>query len=73
MGGLEPVDDERYRKIEERVAWLERHVLEQDKAMMELGDELTRARKALQQMQERVRSGGDTGEISDTNERPPHY
>jgi len=67
------VDDERYRKIEERVAWLERHVLEQDKAMMELGDELLGARKLLQQMQERLRTGGDAGEISDANERPPHY
>lgn len=67
------MDDERYRKIEERVAWLERHVLEQDKAMMELGDELLGARKLLQQMQERLRTGGDSGEISDANERPPHY
>lgn len=67
------MDDERYRKIEERVAWLERHVLEQDKAMMELGDELLGARKLLQQLQERLRTGGDSGEISDANERPPHY
>lgn len=67
------MDDERYRKIEERVAWLERHVLEQDKAMMELGDQLVSARKSLQQMQERLRTGGDAGEISDADERPPHY
>ncbi len=67
------MDDERSRKIEERLAWLERHVLEQDKAMMELGDELARTRKVLQQMQERLRSGGESGEIADADERPPHY
>lgn len=70
------MDDTRYQRIEERLAWLERHVLEQDKAMLEMGRTLDALRKQLTEFRNRQAgpsAGGGEGEIFDGNERPPHY
>lgn len=69
------VDDIRYQRIEERLAWLERHVLEQDKAMMDMGRENDALKKQLTELRGRqAYTGNTTGEdIFDGNERPPHY
>ena len=71
-------DDERVVRLEEKVAYLERHVTAQDKVMLELGDALARLRAELRMLRERATdsSGGgsgnaDGGEMRD--ERPPHY
>lgn len=69
-------NDERLNRIEERIAWLERHVIQQDRAMLELGEENARLRKELTAIRGRVSTGplpgeGDPGQLS--NERPPHY
>ncbi len=56
------------------MAYLERHVTEQDKAMLELAEDLARLQKELLKLRERAPEGltGAPGdEISD--ERPPHY
>jgi SlyX protein len=59
--------------LEERITWLQRHVIEQDKAMLELGDELARLRAEVKAMRERL-SGLDEGAgPSAPDERPPHY
>ena len=71
------VDDARYQRIEERVAWLEKHVLEQDKAMLELARGADSLRRQLAEMRERLVPGASpgqaAGEIFDGEEKPPHY
>ena len=70
---------ERILKLEEKVAYLERHVTAQDKVMLELGDALTRLRAEVRIMRERAGEGAagggagrdESGDIVD--ERPPHY
>ena len=42
--------DERVRRLEEKMAYLERHVVEQDKAMLELTEQLARLRLAPDDM-----------------------
>lgn len=61
-------------RLEERLAWLERHVVEQDKAMLEMSDDIIRLRRELRALKERQPSG-DSGELggSPAEERPPHY
>jgi len=58
--------------LEERLAWLERHVTEQDKAMLALHDELSRLRAELKQLRERPAAGSES-EPPDSVDRPPHY
>lgn len=71
------VDDARYQRIEERVAWLERHVLEQDRAMLELSRSNDLLRKQLKELGGRLGTQGQSGlagdEVFDGNEKPPHY
>lgn len=64
------------RRLEEKVAYLERHVTEQDKVMLELADELAALRRELQRLRERGAPsgpGGLAGADEATDERPPHY
>jgi SlyX protein len=69
--------DERSEKIEERVAWLEHHVTQQDKAMLELAERLDRLVRELVRLRQRVdEGGGHEGRASlgdGEDERPPHY
>jgi SlyX protein len=61
-------------RLEERLAWLERHVVEQDKVMLELSDDLTRLRRELHVLRDRAPSNNSSAEPdASTNERPPHY
>lgn len=52
------------------MAWLERHVLEQDKVMLQQGDELLKLRQELALLRERSAAREPA---LDPNERPPHY
>jgi SlyX protein len=67
--------DERLTRLEEKLAYLERHVTEQDKAMLELGDEVARLRLELRTLRDgpapetRGALPGDDA----ADERPPHY
>jgi SlyX protein len=60
-------------RLEERLAWLERHVVEQDKAMLEMSDDLTRLRRELLALRDRQSSGSPSEPDETANERPPHY
>jgi SlyX protein len=62
-------------RLEEKIAYLERHVVEQDKAMLEFGDELARLKRELNLMSGRLGSGAPAGagETPIIEERPPHY
>jgi SlyX protein len=59
--------------IEERLAWLERHVTEQDKAMLALNEELARLRAELKKLRERPAAGSENSDQSAPDARPPHY
>ena len=67
---------ESIHRLEEKIAYLERHVTEQDKAMLELADDLARLRREMKSLLERAENragedGADGGAMPD--ERPPHY
>ena len=63
------------QRLEEKIAYLERHVTEQDKAMLEMADDLTRLKREMKGLRDRTErsapGGGEGGEMPD--ERPPHY
>jgi SlyX protein len=68
--------DPRLDRIEERIAWLERHIVQQDKAMLEMAQENERLRQQLQLLRLKVGEGASSssGEASSpSNDRPPHY
>lgn len=69
--------NESIRRLEEKIAYLERHVTEQDKAMLELAEELAALRRELLRWRERTASTGGAGGVDlpgdPAAERPPHY
>lgn len=69
---MSQVDTEaRLARLEERLAWLQRHVAEQDRAMLELSERLDRSAAELR----RLRDQGEAAASAPTpaEERPPHY
>lgn len=64
------MDEKRIERVEDRIAWLEKHVGEQDKVMLELAGELARVRRELVTLRARTTAGAAP---LDPNERPPHY
>ena len=62
----------RLTRLEEGYTHLQKHVIEQDKAMLELSDALARIKKELAFLRDpdRATDGGDADGI---DERPPHY
>jgi SlyX protein len=65
------------RILQEKIAFLERHVAEQDKAMLELTEEVARVRRELLQLRSQLgnRRAGER-EVAPPDfgdERPPHY
>ncbi|MEI8089731.1 MAG: SlyX family protein [Opitutaceae bacterium] len=72
------MNDERSVRLEEKVAYLERHVTAQDKVMLELGDAVVRLRAELRILRERASESSSSGSGRDEgsdlkDERPPHY
>lgn len=70
--------DERVKLLEERVAWLEHHVTQQDKAMLEQAKRLDRLAAEVLRLREREQSAADIGAGASgphvsVHERPPHY
>jgi len=55
--------NERTQRLEEKVAYLERHVTEQDKVVLQLGDQLAKLRVELRALRERA--AGSTGNPGD--------
>ena len=61
-------------RLEEKIAYLERHVAEQDKAMLEFAEELARLKREMSVMKARLSPGPVEPFSSDLpDERPPHY
>ncbi len=69
------MSEPRIERIEERVAWLEHHVSQQDRAMLEMAERLDRIVRELTRLRERSAAAGAAGEAGGAlpEERPPHY
>ena len=67
------MSNERIDRLEERLAWLQRHVTEQDKAMLEMAGRIDRLQAELVRLKTRADSGPVSGESNAAEERPPHY
>ena len=65
------MNDERLALLEEKLAWLQRHVAEQDKAMLELAGEIDRLKDKVAELGQRP--DGESGPPPMFDERPPHY
>ena len=63
--------NERLALLEEKLAWLQRHVTEQDKAMLELAGEIDRLKKQVAEL--RAKPAMDPGGPAEADEHPPHY
>ena len=67
--------NENVKRLEEKIAYLERHVTEQDKAMLEFAEQLAALQRELKRLREGGERGGSAlesgGDLQD--ERPPHY
>jgi SlyX protein len=64
------VSDSRISLLEERIAWFEKHAVEQDRAMLRQSEEIKALRNALMSLRERMASRDSP---LDSNEKPPHY
>ena len=68
------MSNERIDRLEERIAWLQRHVVEQDKAMLEMAGQLDRFKAELTRFKQRADAAPTGLEVSAAEtERPPHY
>lgn len=67
--------NESIRRLEEKIAYLERHVTEQDKAMLEMVEAIAALRREVKALQVRARGSAaepdDEADVADG--RPPHY
>lgn len=66
---------EHVRELEIKIAFLEHHVAQQDRAMMELGRQLDRLERQVTRLSDSVKSAdaGASGAMPAGDERPPHY
>ncbi|HEY9248376.1 MAG TPA: SlyX family protein [Rariglobus sp.] len=67
------MSSERIDRLEERLAWLQRHVVEQDKAMLEMAGQLDRLKAELTRLKQRAETAPSGPDPTMTDERPPHY
>jgi SlyX protein len=65
------MENERLALLEEKLAWLQRHVAEQDRAMLDTAAEIDRLKKQVAELREKL--AADAGEPPRPEERPPHY
>ena len=65
--------NERFDRLEEKIAYLERHVAEQDKAMLEMAEELAKLRREFAAVRDRLVGGAGPADEDSHDERPPHY
>ena len=67
------MSEDRLVHLEGRFEWLERHVIEQDKTILELTDAVRQLRSELARMRARAEPLADPGASDLIDERPPHY
>lgn len=64
---------ERLTRLEERYVHLQRHVVEQDKVMLGLGEQLAKLRQEMINLRAQTAGGASTSPEDSADERPPHY
>ena len=65
------MNDDRLARLEEKLAWLQRHVTEQDKAMLKMAEEIDRLKRQVAELREK--STVDPAQPPPPEEPPPHY
>lgn len=69
--------DDEIKHLQEKIAHLEHHVTAQDRAMLEMAEDITRLRRELLRFRERLvgdeRAPADPAAGDSPPERPPHY
>lgn len=63
-------------ELEIKIAYLEKHVEEQDRAMFDMSRQIDRLERQVIRLTELVKGGtetGPSGPASPADERPPHY
>jgi SlyX protein len=65
------MNHDRFALLEEKLAWLQRHVMEQDKAMLRMAEEIDRLKKQVAEL--RAKLAAEPDESAAPDERPPHY
>jgi len=69
----EPSYASRIQRLEEAVTFLDDHVSQQDKVILELQKKLDRASEGIKELREQLISGGLNSPESVHDEKPPHY
>jgi len=64
-------DTGRLTRLEERYAHLQRHQVEQDRVILELGKEVAELKKELDKLRTRAAGEPESGALP--YEKPPHY
>lgn len=65
--------DDRVRRLEEQLAHQQRHIEQQDRAMLDLHREVERLRLRLERLESKPSADGDSAAGSPADERPPHW
>jgi uncharacterized coiled-coil protein SlyX len=65
--------EEFLRRLEEQIAHLQRHIEQQDRAILNLTRESDRLRQRLERLEAKPSSDGDNAAGSPADERPPHW
>ena len=66
--------DSRLHDLEERLAFLQRHVEQQDRAMLELSREVAKLADRLARTEAKLTQSAEPGDQSaPADERPPHW
>jgi SlyX protein len=65
-------DDERLLRLEERLSWLQRHLVEQDREMLKMGAAIGTLKRELAALRERA-TDARQGNPMPADEKPPHY
>ncbi|MDD3178976.1 MAG: SlyX family protein [Opitutaceae bacterium] len=66
-------DIERLIQLEERYAFLEHHVAEQDKAILRFSEEVTKLQLEIAGLRSLLAAAAESDDDALPDDRPPHY
>jgi SlyX protein len=66
-------DADRLTRLEERYVHLQKHIAEQDRAMLEMSDEIKRLRTEVAALRALLNAQSSGEPPAASEERPPHY
>jgi len=67
------MSEERLVHLEGRFEWLERHVVEQDKTILELTESVRHLRAEIARLRERAATAAESPAADEIDDPPPHY